>query len=220
MLEGILPHAGSTNSANTPVGAQQALGKDDFMKLLVTQLSHQNPLNPMDAQDFSAQLAQFSSLEQLTNSNENLLKLLDAQQAVTNSSMINMIGKMVDVEGNGIEHTAGQTENLNYTLDGKAAAATVEVYDSLGQLINVFQGTGGEGNNTALWDGKDSSGNLVGTGNYSFRVSAFDASGKPIDVKTYTKGDVSEVLFEGEDTYAIVNGKKVSSDNISRVSLN
>lgn len=220
MIQGILPHAGSTNSSSTPVEAQNTLGKDDFMKLLVTQLSHQNPLNPMDAQDFSAQLAQFSSLEQQTNTNENLLKLLDAQQTVTNSSMVNLVGKMVDVQGNGIEHTIGEAHNLNYSLDERAASAVVEVYDALGQLMSIIQGTGGEGNNTALWDGKDSSGNLVAGGNYSFRVSAFDTNGKALDVKTYTKGNVSEVLFEGEDTFAIVNGNKVSSNNISRVSLN
>jgi len=220
MIEGILPSASSTNSAQTPVEAQNTLGKDDFMKLLVTQLSHQNPLNPMDAQDFSAQLAQFSSLEQMTNTNANLLKLLDAQQAVTNSSMINMIGKMVDVQGNGIEHTAGQTHNLNYSLGERASSAVVEVYDALGQLTSVLQGTGAAGNNTALWDGKDSSGNFVGNGNYNFRVSAFDANGNAVEVKTYTKGNVSEVLFEGEDTFAIVNGNKVSSKDISRVSLN
>ena len=220
MLEGILPHADSTNSATTPVTAQKTLGKDDFMKLLVAQLSHQNPLSPMDPQDFSAQLAQFSSLEQLTNVNSNLLDLLQAQQSVTNSSMINMIGKMVDVRGNTIEHTAGQTQNLNYVLDERAASAVVEVYDALGQLIAILQGTGAEGNNTALWDGKDSSGNFVSNGNYTFRVSAFNSNGSAVDVKTYTKGNVSEVLFEGEDTFAIVNGNQVSIKDISRVSLN
>ena len=220
MLEGIIPSASSANSAQTPVEAQKTLGKDDFMRLLVAQLSHQNPLEPMNAQDFSAQLAQFSALEQMTNTNANLLKLLDAQQSVTNSSMINLIGKMVDIQGNSIEHTVGETQNLNYSLDERAASAVVEVYDALGQLIATLQGTGAEGNNTALWDGRDNSGNFVSNGNYTFRVSAFDSGGSAVDVKTYTKGNVSEVLFEGEDTFAIVNGNKVSTDNISRVSLN
>ncbi|CAI2716892.1 flagellar hook assembly protein FlgD [Nitrospina watsonii] len=218
MLEGILPHA-ETNKSTAPTSAQNTLGKDDFMKLMIAQLSNQNPLNPMDGQEFSAQLAQFSALEQMTNVNTNIQKLIDSQQAATNSSMINMIGKQVDVQGNSVAHEAEQTHNLNYALTGHADTVTVDVYDALGQLVRTLSGTGGEGNNTALWDGLDQSGNAVNPGNYTFTVKAIDPSGNSVDSQTFTKGSVSEVLFEEDGTYAIVNGQKISSDSISRVSL-
>ena len=96
MIEGIIPSAGST-TVTTPASAQQPLGKEDFLKLLVAQLSAQDPLNPMDSREFTAQLAQFSALEQMTNVNSTLEELVTAQQAMGNSSMISLIGKLVDI---------------------------------------------------------------------------------------------------------------------------
>ena len=218
MLQGIQPHA-ETKGAQTPVGAQKSLGKDDFMKLLVAQLSNQNPLKPLDGKDFSAQLAQFSALEQMTNVNSSIQKLIDSQQQATNSAMINMIGKQVDVQGNAIPHKSGQTHNLSYSLSGRAANVTVEVYDQLGQLVRTLSGTGSQGNNTVLWQGQNNAGNPLPEGNYTFRVNAVDASGNSVESKTFTKGTVSEVLFEDDNTFAIVNGEKISAQEISRVSL-
>lgn len=218
MLQGIQPHA-EANGSQAPASAQKTLGKDDFMKLLVAQLSNQNPLKPMDGQEFSAQLAQFSALEQMTNVNSNIQKLIESQQTATNSSMINMIGKQVDVLGNGIAHEPGQTHNLNYSLNAQAANVNVEVYDSIGQLVRTLTGTGSQGNNTVLWQGQNSAGDPLPAGQYTFRVNATDSSGKSIESKTFSKGTVSEVLFEDDKTFAIVNGDKISADEISRVSL-
>lgn len=218
MLQGIQPHA-ETKGSQTPASAQKPLGKDDFMKLLIAQLSHQNPLQPMDGQEFSAQLAQFSALEQMTNVNTNIQKLIQSQQAATNSAMINMIGKQVDVLGNGITHTSGETHNLNYFLPERAASVTVDVYDSLGQLVRTLNGTASKGNNTVLWQGLNNAGEPLPEGDYTFKVTATDANGKVLEAKTFTKGTVSEVLFEDGKTFAIVNGEKISADSISRVSL-
>ena len=79
MIEGLIPSAGST-SATTPSSAQSPLGKEDFLQLLVAQLSAQDPLNPMDSREFSAQLAQFSALEQMTNVNSTLEELVAANR--------------------------------------------------------------------------------------------------------------------------------------------
>ncbi|MCF8721911.1 flagellar hook assembly protein FlgD [Nitrospina gracilis] len=218
MLEGVLPYAES-NKSTAPASAKNTLGKDDFMKLMIAQLSNQNPLNPMDGQEFSAQLAQFSALEQMTNVNTNIMKLIQSQQAATNSSMINMIGKQVDVQGNTVAHANGETHNLSYSLANEADTVRVEVYDAIGTLVRSVTGTGGKGNNTAVWDGKDASGNSVPEGNYTFQVKAIGPAGNSVDAATFTKGTVSEVLFENGNTYAIVNGAKISAENISRVSL-
>ncbi|MGP0566218.1 flagellar hook assembly protein FlgD [Nitrospina sp. 32_T5] len=218
MLDGVLPYAES-NKSTAPTSAKNTLGKDDFMKLMIAQLSNQNPLDPMDGQEFSAQLAQFSALEQMTNVNTNILKLIQSQQAATNSSMINMIGKQVDVQGNTVAHKSGDTHNLSYSLAEQADTVTVEVFDAIGSLVRTVTGSGGKGGNTAVWDGLDASGNPVAEGNYTFRVKATSPAGNTVEATTFTKGTVSEVLFEDGDTYAIVNGTKISADKISRVSL-
>ena len=125
MIEAIIPSAGST-SVTTPASAQQPLGKDDFLQLLVARLSSQGPLNPMDSREFSAQLAQFSSLEQMTNINNTLEELVTAQLAMDNSSMISLIGKLVYVPGDSFQHTQGETTALTYSLSREASSTTIK----------------------------------------------------------------------------------------------
>ncbi len=219
MIEGILPHAES-NTPTTPASAQQPLGKDDFLRLLVAQLSAQDPLNPVDSREFTAQLAQFSALEQMTNVNSTLEDLLKAQQAMGNASMINLIGKQVDVPGNSFEHTQGATINLSYTLDSEAASPKIEIYNAAGALVNTLNGPGAEGGNLIVWNGLDSQGNAVGSGLYTFEVRATDANGVFVNAQTFTTGLVTDVLFEEGAAFAVVNGQKLPAEQITRVSIN
>ncbi|MCH8158155.1 MAG: flagellar hook assembly protein FlgD, partial [Nitrospinae bacterium] len=101
---------------STTIPAQKSLGKDDFLRLLVAQLAAQDPLDPMSAQDFSAQLAQFSALEQLTNVNVNLEQIKEAETAANNVASINLIGKRIESPGNSFNHKAGFPEILSYSL--------------------------------------------------------------------------------------------------------
>ena len=219
MIEGIIPSAESTTST-TPASAQRALGKEDFLRLLVAQLSAQDPLNPMEATEFTAQLAQFSSLEQMTNINSTLEELVAAQQAMGNSSLISIIGKLVDVPGNSFEHTQGEATNLTYTLGSEADTTKIEIYNSTGALVNTLNGPGAEGSNLAVWNGLDSQGNPVGAGFYTFKIQATDSSGKPVGAETFTTGLVTDVLFEEGKAFAVVNGQKLPAEEITRVSIN
>lgn len=219
MIEGILPRAES-NTPTTPASAQETLGKDDFLRLLVAQLSAQDPLNPVDSREFTAQLAQFSALEQMTNVNSTLEDLLKAQQAMGNASMINLIGKQVDVPGNSFEHTQGATTNLSYTLDSEAASTQIEIYNAAGNLVNTLNGPNAEGGNLIVWNGLDSQGNPVDSGLYTFKVRATDANGAFVNAQTFTTGLVTDVLFEEGAAFAVVNGQKLPAEQITRVSIN
>jgi len=219
MIEGLIPSTGSTTTT-TPANAQQPLGKEDFLQLLVAQLSAQDPLNPMDSREFSAQLAQFSALEQMTNVNSTLEDLVAAQQAMGNSSMISLIGKLVDIPGNSIEHTQGETTNLTYSLDAKASSTKIEIFDSTGKLVNTLNGQSAEGSNLTIWNGLDSQGKPVGSGIYTFKIKATDSSGKLVTAETFTTGLVTDVLFEKGGAFAVVNGQKLPAAEITRVSIN
>ncbi len=219
MIEGLIPSSLSTTTT-TPASAQSPLGKEDFLQLLVAQLSTQDPLNPMDSREFSAQLAQFSALEQMTNVNATLEDLVKAQQAMGNSSMISLIGKNVDIPGNSFEYTQGETTNLTYTLGEEASTTKIEIYNAAGVLVNTLSGPGAKGSNLTIWNGLDSQGNPVGSGFYTFKVQATDSSGKLVGAETFTTGLVTDVLFEEGEAFAVVNGQKLPAEQITRVSIN
>jgi len=219
MIEGLIPSSGSTTQT-TPASAQQPLGKDEFLQLLVAQLSAQDPLNPMDSREFSAQLAQFSALEQMTNVNSTLEELVKAQEAMGNSSMISLIGKLVDIPGNSFEHTQGETTNLTYTLGSEASTTKIEIFDAAGNLVNTLNGPSAQGSNLAIWNGLDSQGNPAAAGFYTFKVQATNAAGGLVTSETFTTGLVTDVLFQEGSAFAVVNGQKLPAAEITRVSIN
>ena len=118
------------------------------------------------------------------------------------------------------EHTQGEATNLTYTLGSEADTAKIEIYNSTGALVNTFNGPGAEGSNLAVWNGLDSQGNPVTSGFYTFKIRATDASGKLVGAETFTTGLVTDVLFEEGKAFAVVNGQKLSAEEITRVSIN
>ena len=197
-----------------------SLGKDDFLKLLIAQLSAQDPLDPMGAQDFSAQLAQFSGLEQMTNVNANLEILQKLQTASQNTSSLNLIGKTVESYGNAFNHSANSSETLSYSLASDAVSVRIDMFDSTGSQVDMIRlDNQGQGKNTASWDGFDKHGNPLPAGTYSYTVKADNQAGAPIAVDTFSSGLVSEVVFGEDQAYAIVNGKELPISTIKRVSM-
>ena len=220
MLPGITSVSGNTTTSSEPIGSQ-ALGKDDFLKLLIAQLAAQDPLDPMGAQDFSAQLAQFSGLEQMTNVNKNLEKIYQLETDTKNTSAIQLIGKTVESYGNSFNHSSGSSEVLSYSLNSDAESISVEIFDSENNRVDRVQlEDQGKGKNTASWDGFDFMGNSLSAGSYSFRITAEDAAGKTVQATTFSSGLVSDVVFGEDETYAIVNGQELPISSIKRVSIN
>ena len=198
-----------------------SLGKDDFLKLLIAQLSAQDPLDPMGAQDFSAQLAQFSGLEQMTNVNANLEILQKLQTASQHTSSLNLIGKTVESYGNAFNHSANSSETLSYSLASDAVSVRIDMFDSTGSQVDMIRiDNQGQGKNTASWDGFDKHGNSLPAGTYSYTVKADNQAGAAIAVDTFSSGLVSDVVFGKDETYAIVNGKELPISAIKRVSIN
>ena len=197
----------------------EAMGKDDFLKLLIAQLSAQDPLDPMGAQDFSAQLAQFSGLEQMTNVNTNLEIMQKLETALQNTSSVILIGKTVESYGNTINHAENATETISYSLPSDAESIQIDIFDSTGNQIDMVRvGSQTQGKNMATWDGANSQGKPVSAGTYSYAVKAENLAGAPIQVDTFSSGLVSDVVFGEDETYAVVNGKEIPINTIKRVS--
>jgi flagellar basal-body rod modification protein FlgD len=218
MITGLTPVATEQTSATPNIAGNQSLGKEDFLQLLVAQLQAQDPLDPQSAEDFSAQLAQFSALEQMTNVNTNLEEIQKFSQAVNNSSLINLIGKNIDSQGSSIDFQSGEVQTLKFSLDEDAAQVEVDVLDSAGNKVtSLTLNDLLAGSNQTAWNGTDAEGKTVPPGAYTFAVKAFKANGEEIESKTFVSGTITDVIFENDESFALVDGEKIPVSEISRV---
>ena len=218
----MIPGVKAIDNTKTTVkmASDEAMGKDDFLKLLIAQLAAQDPLDPMGAQDFSAQLAQFSALEQMTNVNTNLETIQKLETASQNTSALNLIGKTVESYGNTFKHTANTSETLSYSLASDAESVRIDIFDITGTQVDMIKfGNQTQGKNKVSWDGLDKHGKPLPEGTYSYTVKADNRAGTPIEVDTFSSGLVSEVVFGEDQAYAIVNGKELPISTIKRVSM-
>ncbi len=193
------------------------LGKNDFLKLLVQQVQHQDPLNPMDSTDFTAQLAQFSQLEQLTQVNDKLSELKLYQASINNAQAISLIGKDIKVKGNQVTLKEGDSVKMGYKLDKDAASVIINVTNGSGQQVaSLVSESKKAGFNEIKWNGKDTEGNPLPPGAYTFKVLAKDIDGNPVNSSTYAFGKVNGVDFTDGKPYLTTDyGRYAMSDVIS-----
>ena len=203
-----------------PGAAQdQAIGKQDFLKLLVTQLEQQDPMNPQDGTEFVAQLATFTSLEQLINIEEGLNNVAMTSLATNNTLASNLIGKRVQVRGAGkIAHESG-AHTLHYELQSEASNVTVEVMDEDGKVVRTITGgSATKGENDLIWDGRDDNGNAVSAGSYEFRIEAENEDGASVSARTTSTHLVESVSFQGGvPTLVLSNGDRVEMGDVMQV---
>jgi flagellar basal-body rod modification protein FlgD len=146
---------------------EPALGKEDFLTLLVAQLQNQDPLNPTDPTEFTAQLAQFSSLEQLIDINSNLDGMSGGAGLM---SSVGALGREVTARAEEVEYSGSPLE-LGYQLDRGATGVTLLVRDDSGNVVRTLEGTELDaGTHFLTWDGKTDSGTDVAQGAYSLSV--------------------------------------------------
>jgi len=190
----------------------EIMGKQDFLKLFITQVQYQNPLDPMKNEDFTQQLALFSTVEQLENLNKAANQMLDFQISTISALAVGLIGKEITSSGNQFVLTEdGQATELGFYLSGDAAKVDITVLDENGKvvrLLDLYDLSGGK--HTFTWDGRDLDGNSVEAGNYRFQVAAKDSQGNGLQVETFQRGIVSGLTFEDGVTYLDVNGKQVT----------
>lgn len=173
-----------------------------FLLLLTTQLKNQDPTEPLDTNEFTAQLVQFAGVEQQLATNSNLEKMINLAQQSRIESGVSYIGKAVDAEGNSGFLTGGQAAFV-YELPSDVKEARVTIMNGANQV--VFSGTGAvtKGKNLVSWNGLGNVGTANGkqlpNGVYSIAVKATGFDGKEVTgTKTYTTGRVSAASFDEE----------------------
>lgn len=195
------------------------LDKDAFLTLLAAQLGHQDPLNPMEDKEFTAQLAQFSQLEQLTNINDGISKMIDAGGRQEVLSAVSFIGKDIRAEGNVLSKSGDNVSEAYYTLDSAVSSVYVNIFDAWGNVIRTYQGGAMQaGSYSFTWDGMDWQGNKSADGVYGISIAAEGADGQPVLVSTEVSGTVAGVVSEdGQHYLRLKDGRTVNFMDIKEV---
>ena len=211
-----------------------AADKNTFLKLLVAQLTHQDPLNPTEDKEFIAQLAQFTSVEELQNLNKGMESLNSAYLRQQTTNAVNMIGMRVTAKGdivniqnvNGANPDADATSSpIMMTLPADAAQVTVNVYtttanDTVGRLAySANIGSWSQGSHAWQWSGTDGAGNPMPDGNYIVSFTAVDANGGELLVDTKSMGTVVlvETQADGNHKLMLEDGRIVYFNNVEYI---
>ena len=174
------------------------MGKEDFLTLLVAQLKNQDPLNPDEPTEFTAQLAQFSSLEQLTNLNESMENMATSNANSDRFATLQTIGKNVIYQDSTFSYSGEGGAKLGYQLDGNASAVTLSIKRN-GSTIKVLNGTElSKGNHILTWDGLTESGTNAAKGEYTVSVSVTSMEGTSVAASPLIQSEVTGVDLTGE----------------------
>lgn len=188
------------NRATTPSKSSDKLEKQDFMNLFLTQMSHQDPVDPMDSGAMMTQLAQLGSMEQLEKLNSQVKDLNLTQKDIARFQSLQFLDKDVLMESDGIELGRGSAKPIYYNLDNEADKIRITIEDVDG--IPVYSETLGlttAGKHQFQWDGKNNEGVLMPDGNYNIRLQAFDGQGNFSPLPIFNSGRVDQVEYrDGE----------------------
>ena len=208
----------STSTSSNIAGAQQSLAGDQqtFLKLLTTQLKNQDPMSPMNTDQFTQQLVAMTGVQQQILSNELLQQLVGNQTGV--GDPVSLLGKVVTATSSQSTVQGGKAA-WQFTTAAQAADVQVTVTNNLGQtLAQSDLGPLAAGQYAYNWNGKDLNGvQLADGGSYSLKVTATDAAGSPITSSIFTQGTVSAVNNTGGQVLLTVNGSPVPASSITSV---
>jgi flagellar basal-body rod modification protein FlgD len=207
-----------SQGGQTSTAKSQSLGKSDFLHLLVTQLQNQDPLNPADSTEFTAQLATFSSLEELQNISETLKGVSTSQSILTNSQAVDYIGKRITAKGDQINIENGQPDPAVFNLDGNATSVYLKIYDQYGDFVqDLALGPMGAGEQRADWDGLNHNGGPAPDGPYRYQVMAVDGEANEVGATTFTAGTVTGVNYKNSLAYLVTKFNEVALGNVVQV---
>jgi len=213
-------NAQGSSALSSALGTNKAMGKDDFLKLLVAQLKNQDPLAPQDNTQFVAQLAQFSSLEAAMGTNTRLDGITSQNQGLANTQVVSLVGKTATVKGSLVTATgSGTAVPVNFTLASATDSTNVSIQNASGKVIRTIPvGAHSPGLVKVNWDGRDDQGNVMAAGTYAVSVQAKTKDGSAVSVAQETTGLVKSVAFDkGYPVLTLANGMQVPVSDLLKV---
>lgn len=210
----------ATAAASTPATSPSANGTTNgilnftqnfqtFLTLLTTQLQNQDPLNPMDSDQFTQQLVEFSQVEQQIKTNSQLTTMIDNQAGAEAISAQSMVGQTIQYSGTQAELQNGQAD-FTYTLPSNAASTGITIQDANGNTVYTASGQTAAGTYSFDWNGQTSNGQQEPDGGiYTIQVQAVDANNNPITTTTTATGVVTGVSVNNNVATFNVSGVQV-----------
>jgi len=211
----------SANSvANANAGAAPDKGvntdKEAFLKLLVAQVSNQDPMSPQSSDQYVQQLTQFSTLEQLMTLNQGVETLAIGQMSNNSQEALRFVGQDVVARGDKLAHTRGDYSEVAYDLQGEADAATLTIRDSYGEVVYETDVRADNGMQRFTWDGRDSKGAALPSGTYTVSVEATKGD-SPVAVDSYVRGQVTGVRFDQGYPELMIGDRRVRMTEVVEV---
>ncbi len=189
---------------------------NQFLTLLTTQLQNQNPLDPLDTNQFTQQLVQFASVEQQLKTNDQLGSLITASKASAAATASGLIGKTVTADG----ATASLAEGAaTWTLTPARAAAkaVMTITDAKGNVVATQTKALPAGSQSFTWDGRSSTGQLAADGKYTLKVQALDTTGSSVSVDTKISGAITSVDVTGAEPVLTIGDRTVALSSVEAI---
>jgi flagellar basal-body rod modification protein FlgD len=210
------------NNAATPSSAAGSASsvkatKDDFLKLLVTQMKYQDPMNPMDSAQMTSQIAQLNTVEGINQLNATVSNLQASLMASQSMQSASLIGKTILADGNAISLLNGSA-NLSIRLEGAAESVVVDVINASGRIIKTTDlGANAAGIKSFTWDGSTNEGGTAPNGQYTFQVNAKKLN-QAVAVTPLTQATVSGVeLTAAGPQLSLNNGTNIALSTVRGV---
>ena len=212
------PSTSSSSSSSSSTSSTATTGIADnfqtFLTLLTTQLQNQNPLDPLDTNQFTQQLVQFAGVEQQLKSNDQLKSLIDIEKSAQATQALVYVGNTVAVDGSKAQFDTSATWNFQAEKD---TSATITITSSTGQTAFTGSYALTQGNSSFLWDGKGNDGVQWPAGTYTMTATGKDSSGNSVAISTEVQGIVDSVDLTSSPPLLSIGGQNYTTDKIKRV---
>ena len=210
--------AGTSSTSSVSGAVDTTMIADNFttfLQLLTTQLQNQDPLDPLDTNQFTQQLVQFAQVEQQMKSNDQLSTLISLDQAAQSTTALAFVGATVAVDGTTAQLANGSANwNLNVS---KPATATITIKDASGQTAYTGTFAINPGNQSFVWDGHGNDGTQWPDGSYTLTATAVDANNQPVAVSTEIEGVVDSVDLTQSPPLLSVNGQNYTMNQLQKI---
>src|SRR5215216_2491839 len=185
-----------------------------FLTLLTTQLQHQNPMDPLDTNQFTQQLVQFAGVEQQLKSNDQLKALVEIEKSAQSTQALVYVGNTVAVDGSKAQFDGSATWNIKAPKD---TSATITITNAAGQTAYSGAYSLSQGNASFVWDGKGNDGTQWPAGTYTLTATGKDSAGNVVAISTEVQGVVDSVDLTASPPLLSIGGQTYTTDQIKRV---